>query len=180
MGKSNRTHNAGIRCSMPQEVETHNKRHQQAPRPGFQESGESLCITRMGRDWLCKESGRLEQPSLINSNSVALVTSVPNCPCIDLYICCAFRLPSYFQMQMGFCRNVFCLCNSAKVLWGSGRDMGVAASDCDLILIFVLSREEESMLVRGGAVSMMMAPASSLGRGPCALAAPAVPLEFRV
>jgi hypothetical protein len=27
---------------------------------------------------------------------------------------------------------------------------------------------------------MMMAPASSLGRGPCALAAPAVPLEFRV
>lgn len=113
----------------------------EGPGPGFEESGKTLHITRMGRGWLCKGSGRLEHPSLINSNSVALVISGPNCPCTDLYICCVFRIAFILSNANVLRRNASGLCNSAKVLCGSGRETGFAASDLDLISICVLSWE---------------------------------------
>lgn len=47
-----------------------------------------------------KEVAALNTKNLINSDSVALVISVPNCYCTDLCMCCTFRMCWYFQMQM--------------------------------------------------------------------------------
>lgn len=126
---------------MQQEGERQDKTHQRVQDQALKNPGKTLHITRMGRGWLCKGSGRLEHPSLINSNSVALVISGPNCPCTDLYICCVFRIAFILSNANVLRRNASGLCNSAKVLCGSGRETGFAASDLDLISICVLSWE---------------------------------------
>lgn len=73
-------------------------------------------------------------------------------------------------------RNASGLCNSAKVLCGSGRQTGFAASHFDLISICVLSWERSQGSSEEGLPQCLL----SFAKWAWALTSPAEPLEFPV
>jgi hypothetical protein len=70
---------------------------------------------RVRGDQLFEGTGCFEHQNFINSNSVALVTSVPNCSCTDLYTRCTLRCVHTLKCKRVL-KSVFCLDHSA-VAW---------------------------------------------------------------